>query len=159
LVPNDANTLTMMFRDIAAITLDDGIEFDPRSVRADTIREDNRHGGLRVRLTGSIANARCALQLGVGFGDAVTPEPEIVVFAVLLADLAAPTLRVYPVSTVIAEKYHAMTILGLANSRMKDFFDIATIAQRTSLLWPASQVAARARNANATWRAHRLRWS
>ena len=131
--PDDTDTLTAMFRDIAAITLDDGITFDPQSVRADTIREDNRCGGLRVRLNGRIANVRCALQIDVGFGDAVTPEAQTVVFPVLLKDLTAPTLRVYPVYTVIAEKYHAMTILGLANSRMKDFFDIATIAQRTDL--------------------------
>jgi hypothetical protein len=131
--PDDAETLIAMFRDIAAIDLEDGIDFDSQSVRADSIREDNRYGGLRVRLAGRVANARCALQIDVGFGDAVTPEPQTVVFPVLLDDLAAPTLRVYPVYTVIAEKYHAMTILGLANSRMKDFFDIATIAGRTDL--------------------------
>jgi hypothetical protein len=107
--------------------------FDPQSVRTDSIREDNRYGGLRVRLNGRIANARCALQIDVGFGDAVTPEPQTVVFPVLLDDFAAPTLRVYPVYTVIAEKYHAMTVLGRANTRMKDFFDIATIARRTDL--------------------------
>ena len=131
--PDDAETLIATFRDIAAIALDDGIAFDPQSVRADTIREDNRYGGLRVRLNGRIDNVRCALQIDVGFGDAVTPEPQTVLFPVLLDDLAAPTLRVYPVYTVIAEKYHAMVMLGLANTRMKDFFDIATIAQRTDL--------------------------
>lgn len=131
--PDDADTLIATFRNIAAIELDDGIAFDPQSVRADAIREDNRYGGLRVRLNGRISNVRCALQIDVGFGDAVTPEPRTVVFPVLLDDLAAPTLRVYPVYTVIAEKYHAMTVLGLANTRMKDFFDIATIAQRTDL--------------------------
>lgn len=131
--PDDAETLIATFRDIAGINLDDGIAFDPHSVRADAIREDNRYGGLRVRLTGRIGNVRCALQIDVGFGDAVTPEPRTVAFPVLLDDLAAPTLKVYPVYTVIAEKYHAMAILGTANTRMKDFFDIATIAQRTDL--------------------------
>jgi len=131
--PDDADTLIATFRDIAAIELDDGIAFDPPSVRTDSIREDNRYGGLRVRLNGRIANVRCALQIDVVFGDAVTPEPQTVVFPVLLDDLAAPTLRVYPVYTVIAEKYHAMVILGLANTRMKDFFDLATVAQRTDL--------------------------
>ena len=131
--PDDAQTLIATFRDIAAIDLDDGIAFDPQSVRVDSIRDDNRYGGLRVRLNGRIANVRCALQIDVGFGDAVTPEPQTVVFPALLDDLAAPMLKVYPVYTVIAEKYHAMTILGLANSRMKDFFDVATIARRTDL--------------------------
>jgi hypothetical protein len=51
----------------------------------------------------------------------------------LLDDFEAPTLRVYPVYTVIAEKYQAMVMLGQANSRMKDFFDLAVIARRTEL--------------------------
>jgi hypothetical protein len=131
--PDDAGSLITTFRDIAAIELDDGIVFDPASVRADAIREDKRYGGLRVRLTCRIGNARCALQIDVGFGDAVTPAPRSAAFPALLDDMAAPTLRVYPVYTVIAEKWHAMTVLGLANTRMKDFFDIAVIAQRTDL--------------------------
>ena len=130
---DDAGALIATFRDIAAIELDDGIVFDPASVRADAIREDNRYGGLRVRLTGRLGNTRCALQIDVGFGDAVTPEPQAALFPVLLDDMAAPTLKVYPVYTVIAEKFHAMTVLGLANTRMKDFFDVAIIAQRTDL--------------------------
>lgn len=52
-------------------------------------------------------------------GDAVTPDAETAVFPALLENLGAPTLRVYPVYTVIAGKYHAMVLLGLANSRMK----------------------------------------
>ena len=51
----------------------------------------------------------------------------------MLGNFPAPTLRVYPVYTVIAEKYQAMVILGQANSRMKDFFDLAVIARRTKL--------------------------
>ena len=131
--PDDADTLIVTFRDIAAIDLNDGIVFDPQSVRADAIRDDNQYGGQRVRLNGRISNVRCALQVDVGFGDAVTPDPQWVVFPVLLPDLTAPKLRVYPVYTVIAEKYHAMVVLGLANSRMKDFYDIAVIAKRTEL--------------------------
>ena len=33
-------------------------------------------------------------------------------------------LRAYPPETVIAEKFHAMLVLGLANSRMKDYYDV-----------------------------------
>ena len=69
----------------------------------------------------------------MGLGDAVTPEPETAVFPALLQGCASPKLRVYPVYTVIAEKYHAMVILELANSRMKDFYDLLVIAQRTDL--------------------------
>ena len=130
---DDAERLAVIFRGIASIDLDDGVTFDPASVRVDAIREDNLYGGLRVRLSGRIGSARCALQIDIGFGDAVTPAPITVVFPALLPGFGSPRLRVYPVYTVIAEKYHAMVALGLANSRMKDFFDLATIAVRSDL--------------------------
>ena len=48
----------------------------------------------------------------------------------MLLDAPAPKLRAYPVATVVAEKFHAMTVLGLGNSRMKDFHDLRIIASR-----------------------------
>lgn len=131
--PADADGLVATFEEIAGIDLNDGIAFDRGSVRAAAIREVVDYGGLRLRLSGRINNVRCALQVDVGHGDAVTPEPRTAVFPALLEGLGAPTLRVYPVYTVVAEKYQAMVSLGLANSRMKDFFDVAVIARRTPL--------------------------
>ena len=131
--PDDAENLITTFRDIAAMELGDGIIFDPISVRAETIREDNTYGGTRINLVARIGSARCALQIDVGFGDAVTPEAAMAVFPTLLQDFQAPVLRVYPVYTVIAEKYQAMVTLGQANSRMKDFYDLAVIGRRTEL--------------------------
>lgn len=131
--PDDEANLIATFRDIAAMDLDDGIVFDPESVKADAIREDNTYGGTRITVVARIGSARCALQIDVGFGDAVTPEPQAVAYPTLLKDFQAPTLRVYPVYTVIAEKYQALVMLGQSNSRMKDFYDLAVIAQRTQL--------------------------
>ncbi len=131
--PDGAENLIATFREIAGMDLGDGITFDPMSVRADAIREDNTYGGTRIHLVARIGSARCALQIDVGFGDAVTPAAQMVAFPTLLQDFEAPVLRVYPVYTVIAEKYHAMVMLGQANSRMKDFYDLAVIGQRTAL--------------------------
>lgn len=128
--PDDAENLLASFRDIAAMDVGDGIVFDPASVRADPIRED---GGTRIHLVARIGSARCALQIDVGFGDAVTPKAEMAAFPTLLQDFQAPVLRVYPVYTVIAEKYQAMVALGQANSRMKDFYDLTVIGRRTEL--------------------------
>lgn len=131
--PDDAAHLIATFREVATMDLGDGIVFNPDSVRADAIREDNTYGGTRITLVARIGSARCALQIDVGFGDAVTPAPQTVAYPTLLGDFAPPVLRVYPVYTVIAEKYQAMVMLGQANSRMKDFFDLGVIAHRTEL--------------------------
>ena len=42
-------------------------------------------------------------------------------------------MRIYPVYTVIAEKFHAMVVLGDLNSRIKDFYDVYIIANALSL--------------------------
>jgi hypothetical protein len=131
--PDDEASLIGTFCELAAMDLSDGIVFDAESVKADAIREDNSYGGTRITLAARIGSARCALQIDVGFGDAVTPGPQTVAYPTLLDDFSVPTLRVYPVYTVIAEKYQAMVMLGPANSRMKEFFDLAVIARRTEL--------------------------
>ncbi len=71
--------------------------------------------------------------MDIGFGDAITPAPELVTYPTLLDGMDAPRLRAYPVYTVIAEKFHAMVELGINNSRMKDFFDLAVIARTSAL--------------------------
>ena len=100
--------------------------FDAATVRAKEIRDDVSYGGvrMRVRLVARLNGARIGLQVDIGFGDAVTPGPESITYPLLLDDLPAPTLRPYPMVTVIAEKFHALCVLGMANSRMKDYFDL-----------------------------------
>jgi hypothetical protein len=86
---------------------------------------------VRVEVVARVTNARVRLQVDVGFGDAVTPEAMLVEIPPLL-DFPAPRLRAYPRETVVAEKLEAMVKLGMANSRMKDFYDIAVLARSFS---------------------------
>ena len=59
----------------------------------------------------------------------MTPAPEDITYPTIL-DFAAPKLRAYPLYTVVAEKFQAMVWLGIANTRMKDFYDIWIIMQK-----------------------------
>lgn len=131
--PSDLVTVANMFSDIAAVAVDDGIVFDPSSVRAEEIRKDGGYGGVRLLLTGVLAHARCHAQVDVGFGDAVTPGPIDAVYPVLLHDLPAPHLSTYPAYTVVAEKLHAIVILGMTNTRLKDYLDLAVLFEHESL--------------------------
>lgn len=128
--PSEKMDLTQVFQEVAATpVVDDGIVFNPKSVRADEIREDNAYGGVRVRLMGKLGTAEIPVQIDVGVGDAVTPAPETATFPALL-DFPAPRIRMYPVYTVVAEKFEAMVKLGIANTRMKDFHDVWFLAHR-----------------------------
>jgi predicted nucleotidyltransferase component of viral defense system len=131
--PSDLESIAQTFRDIASVEVEDGITFDPVSVSVEEIRKDAGYAGARVLITGEIAKARCKTQIDIGFGDAVTPGPVHSVFPVLIADLPAPRLRTYPVYTVIAEKLHAIALLGMTNSRLKDYLDLWVLLDREAL--------------------------
>lgn len=127
--PMDIDALAVTVREICDVAADDGMTFDSGSIAIEEIREDARYGGLRVRLLGRLGNARCSVQLDVGYGDAVMPGPEEAIYPTLLDDQPAPRLRVYPRAAVAAEKLEAVVSLGMANSRMKDFFDLRALAR------------------------------
>lgn len=121
---DDMAQLLQVFQGVAAIAVDDGIVFEPGSARAAPIRKDGDYGGVRVDLHAKLSGARIDVQVDVGFGDAVTPQPQRVTYPTMLADVPGPTLRAYPKATAVAEKVHAVATLGMTNSRMKDFFDL-----------------------------------
>ena len=130
---SDLESVTQTFRDIASVAVDDGIVFDPASVIAEEIRKDAGYAGARILISGELARARCKTQIDIGFGDAVTPGPVDATYPVLLDDLPAPRLRTYPVYTVVAEKLHAIALLGMINSRVKDYLDLSVLLERETL--------------------------
>ena len=134
--PDDIDTAVTTFRDICQIAVKDGIIFDPTSVKGAAIRKDAGYGGVRVDLQAKLDGARIALQIDIGFGDAVTPAPEAITYPVFLDDLPAPQLRAYPKHTVVAEKFHAICLLGMANTRMKDYFDLWVLLSESDLAPP-----------------------
>lgn len=112
-----------VFKEICAVKENDGILFDVEALRIDLIREQLEYGGLRLRTTARLAGARITVVIDIGFGDAIEPGVEEINLPVML-DLPAPRLRAYPRETVVAEKFQAMVLFGLANTRMKDYYDI-----------------------------------
>ncbi len=130
---SDLGSLESTFREITSIKVADGIIFDPNSIRVAEIRKEAGYAGARVVITADLAGARCKTQIDIGFGDTVTPAPVVASFPVLLSDLPAPEIRTYPLYTVIAEKLHAITLLGMTNSRVKDYFDLSVIIERENI--------------------------
>ena len=106
---------------------------NPGSVAGTEIRKDTGYGGVRIDVRATLDGARLVLQVDIGFGDAVTPEAQRITYPTLLTDVPAPTLRAYPKATVVAEKLHAVTALGMTNTRMKDFFDLWVLLHDATL--------------------------
>ena len=114
---------------------DDGVIFLADTIHIEKIREEEAYEGIRVLLEARLAGARVPLQIDVGFGDVVTPAPIEVEYPALLAFPAAQ-MRAYPKESVVAEKFEAIIKLGMANSRMKDFYDLWVMAGRFEFRGP-----------------------
>ena len=131
--PDDIETAVNNFREVCQIAVEDGMVFDPNSVKGSLIRKEAGYGGVRIDMQATLDGARITLQVDIGFGDAVTPAPQAITYPVLLEDFPAPQLRAYPKYTVVAEKFHAICLLGQANTRMKDYFDLSVLLDDDTL--------------------------
>jgi predicted nucleotidyltransferase component of viral defense system len=130
---NDSETMKNTFRGICSTHVpDDGVIFEVDGLTAAPIREDLKYGGVRVQTYAVIDGARIPIQVDIGFGDIITPGPIEIAYPVLLA-YPVPHLRAYPVETVVAEKFNAIVVLGIANSRLKDFYDLWLICRTFDL--------------------------
>ena len=119
-----------VFREVCSIRENDGVEFDLDKLEVTANRENLAYGGVRLQtyaiFTGSRAQTRIVID--IGFGDSVEPGVEELALPVLL-DQPQPHLRGYARETVVAEKFQAMVMLGQANSRLKDYYDLWLLAR------------------------------
>jgi hypothetical protein len=124
--------LVRIFTEICGVDVEpDAMTYRADTLRLEPIRADDVYGGRRITLQAGLGTARLRVQVDIGVGDIVIPAPIGLEYPSLL-DLPRPRLRAYPPETAIAEKLHAMVVLGSRNSRMRDFFDIDAIARHTA---------------------------
>lgn len=132
----DLQRLAAIFSSLCAVEVEpDGVTFDAGSVVSSKIREDQLYEAVRVLLTARVGTARVGVQVDIGFGDAIHPPAEEMTFPTILGQ-PAPRLLTYARETVVAEKFHAMVTLGLLNSRMKDFYDLAVLSAQFPFVGP-----------------------
>ena len=120
---NDPEHMKRVFEEICAITCDDAVEFDAATLVVEPILKEANYSGVHVKVFGYIERSRNLIEFDIGFGDAVVPRPEEMVYPSLLG-LDETRLLAYSKESVIAEKFQAMVYLAEGNSRMKDFYDI-----------------------------------
>ncbi len=123
-------SLSKIFAEVCAVPVEpDAMTYLADNLRLEPIRLDDDYGGHRVTLMARMGAARLRVQVDIGVGDAVVPAPQWIEYPSLL-DLPKPRLRAYTPATVIAEKFHAITALGMLNSRLRDYFDLYSLSKR-----------------------------
>jgi len=125
---DDEQEMVDIFREVCAVSYNDSLVFDASSVQIERIREATEYGGLRITANAIVDGAKIRIIIDIAFGDSVEPGLQEMDLPVLL-DFPKPHLRAYARETVIAEKFQAMVMLGRANSRMKDIYDIWVLSK------------------------------
>ena len=127
--PTDDNAIRSMIAEICAVACpEDGLRFDLSELAVEAIRAEEEYSGKRARFRAFLGQARIAVQLDLGVGDAMASAPEEITYPTMLSSLPAPRLRAYPREQTVAEKFEAMVKLDTQNSRMKDFHDVWALA-------------------------------
>ncbi|MCC2977157.1 nucleotidyl transferase AbiEii/AbiGii toxin family protein [Sphingomonas sp. PL-96] len=123
---SDPDYLREVFAGVLSIDADDGLAFDTASLRTTVIREEMEYGGVRLRADAYLERTRLPVTIDIGFGDALADAARTMAYPSMLG-MDEPEIRIYPPASVIAEKFQAMVALGIANGRMKDYFDLWAI--------------------------------
>ena len=127
---NEEADIIAQIRDILTMDVEmDGLAFDPDSIQAERITEDADYDGIRIRFLGALGSVKINMQIDIGFGDVVFPEPEKLDLPTML-NFSAPRLLCYSRESSISEKLEAMVKLGILNSGMKDFYDIWLLSRQ-----------------------------
>ena len=107
---------------------EDALRFPAEAVTGERIIEAADYHGVRVRFVAYLGTARIPMQVDVGFGDPLVPGPSLVRLPTILDGFAAPELHGYSRESAVAEKCQIMVYFGEVNSRMKDFYDVWSLA-------------------------------
>jgi len=103
--PDDLESLRNVILQVIRVPCpEDGLSFDESSLSVAPIRDDMDYAGVRAKFRAKLGNIRIPIQIDVGFGDAITPAPEVHDYPMLLTGMPGVKLRTYPTCTVIAEK-------------------------------------------------------
>ena len=125
-LPLDDESISVAMQEICSVDLEDGIAF--AFERVEPIREDDDYGGLRAHLTATFGRMRTPLKVDVTAGDVITPREIEYQFPTLFGE-GSIHLMSYPLETCIAEKFEAVVKRGVATTRARDLYDLATLVR------------------------------
>lgn len=128
---NDSQAVLALVRSIAALPFDDGLVFETAAAATEAIRDDDQYSGVRVSLNARLGTARVPFHVDVNVGDPITPAPQDLMLARVLADPVR--LRGYPMAMIHAEKVVTAVARGSANTRWRDFGDVYSRAGRHAI--------------------------
>lgn len=119
--PVTKESIESAFENILSVSIDDGVDMIFKGI--EEIRAEDEYNGFRVSLEACMEKARIPLKVDITTGDEITPKEVGYTFDLLLEDRSIYILA-YNIETVIAEKLETIISRSIANTRLRDFYDI-----------------------------------
>lgn len=117
-------SIRTVVQEIINIDLSDSIIFSILDILI--IMEDFEYPGIRVLLNSEIDRMSTPLKLDFSTGDIITPSEVDYSYALMFEDRSI-SLLAYNLETILSEKFETIVSRGIANSRMRDFYDIYSL--------------------------------
>ena len=112
--------------EICEIEVDDGVQF--RIISVTSIMEDFEYPGIRMMLEGTLDRMRQPIKLDISTDDVITPTAIEYEYKLMFEDRTISLLS-YNTETLLAEKMQTILSRGIANTRMRDFYDVYGIIE------------------------------
>ncbi len=120
-MPLSVENAREMIEEIIAVPIDDGMTFSIKSVGE--IMDEAEYTGVRVNLEATLETMRTPLKVDISTGDIITPREVLYTFKLMFEERTISILA-YNLETVLAEKMETVIARGVANTRLRDHYDL-----------------------------------
>ena len=120
-MPLSVENAKEMVEEIIAISIDDGMTFSIKSVGE--IMDEAEYSGVRANLEATLETMRTPLKVDISTGDIITPREVSYTFKLMFEERTISVLA-YNLETVLAEKMETVIARGVANTRLRDYYDL-----------------------------------
>ncbi len=117
--------IKIIMDEIINTKIDDGISF--KIVNIEQIMSDMDYPGLRIRIDAFIDKIIVPIIIDISTGDIITPKEINYKYKLLLEDKEI-NISTYNLETILSEKLQSILSRGIANTRMRDFYDIYVLS-------------------------------
>jgi Nucleotidyl transferase AbiEii toxin, Type IV TA system len=126
---NTPEAIRQVMRELCGIDFGDGLIFDPDQLQVRVINDALEYPGVHAILIATLGPSCIRVPIDVSFGNVITPAPVVLTFPQLLIPQAV-RVAIYPLETVVTEKFAALVEIGVDTTRMKDVYDLHVILGR-----------------------------
>lgn len=116
--------------EICAVPLEDGVVFHVTSIS--NIMTDFEYPGIRIVLEAKLERLKQVIKIDISTNDVITPSALEYEYKLMFENRTI-LLLTYNVETLLAEKIQTIIVRGIANTRLRDFYDVYEIMKTDTI--------------------------